>query len=58
MTNNTDKSEKEGRVKALREAQKRLTWIDNVKRKLNYTQEQAEAEWTKIHNSQSKQPQP
>lgn len=39
-------SEKE--LKALREAQKRLAWIDNVKRRLGYTQEEAERAYTRI----------
>lgn len=43
-------TDNDGKAKALRAAQKRLTWIDNVKRKLGYTQEQAEAEWAKIFN--------
>lgn len=43
-------------IKALREAQKRLTWIDNVKRKLNYTQEQAEKKWAEINNQQTVTP--
>lgn len=38
-------------VKAMREAQKRLTWIDNVKRKLGYTQEQAEKKWSEINRN-------
>lgn len=29
------------RILSAREAQKRLTWIDNVKRKLGYDQEKA-----------------
>lgn len=36
-------------LKAAREAQKRLTWINNVKRIYNWDQETAEREWTKIH---------
>ncbi len=40
--------------RVMREAQKRLAWIDNVKRIKGYTQEQAEKEWTKIFNSQPK----
>lgn len=35
-------------LKAIREAQKRLSWIDNVKRIYNWDQERAEAEWTKV----------
>lgn len=44
--------EHEGRVKAAREAQKRLAWIENTKRKLFYTQEQAEAAYTRIFGNQ------
>lgn len=36
-------------INALREAQKRLTWIDNVKRKLGYSQEEAEKKWVEIN---------
>lgn len=43
-----EKSKEE--IKAMREAQKRLTWIDNVKRKLGYSQEEAEKAWLKIHS--------
>lgn len=39
------------KAKALRIAQKRLAWIDNVKRTLHYTQEQAEAAWQRIENA-------
>lgn len=35
-------------LRAIREAQKRLTWIDNVKRIYNWSDEQAEAEWQRI----------
>lgn len=35
-------------VKALREAQKRLSWIDNVMRTLGYTQEKAEQAYRRI----------
>lgn len=35
---------------AINEARKRLAWIENVKRINNWTQEQAEAAWTKIFN--------
>lgn len=38
-------------IKALREAQKRLAWIDNAKRILYYTQEQAEAAWQRMENA-------
>lgn len=42
-------------INAVRFAQKRLAWIDNVKRKLGYTQEQAEKKWLEINaNQQSK----
>lgn len=43
---NSIKSKEE--INALREAQKRLTWIDNVKRKLGYSQEEAEKKWQEI----------
>jgi len=33
-----------------REAQKRLSWIENVKRIEGFTQEQAEKKWTEIFN--------
>lgn len=33
---------------AIREAQKRNAWINNVKKVYGYTQEQAEREWAKI----------
>lgn len=36
---------------AIREASKRLSWIENVKRIEGYSQEEAEAAWTKIFNS-------
>lgn len=39
------------RVYAAREAQKRLSWIDNVKRKLGYDQEKAESEWLRIFDT-------
>jgi uncharacterized phage protein (TIGR01671 family) len=35
-------------MKAIREAQKRLSWIENAKKKLHYTQEQAEADYKRI----------
>lgn len=35
-------------VKALREAQKRLAWIENVKKKLGYSQEEAEKAYLRI----------
>lgn len=35
-------------LNTIREAQKRLSWIDNVKRIYNWDQERAEAEWTNI----------
>lgn len=38
---------------AIRESQKRLTWIDNVKRKLGYTQEEAEKKWSEINQQKS-----
>jgi hypothetical protein len=38
-------------LKAAREAQKRLMWIENVKRVQGYSQEQAERIWAKIYNS-------
>jgi hypothetical protein len=37
------------KLKAMREAQKRLAWIENVKKKLGYTQEQAESAYLKIN---------
>lgn len=37
-------------LNAMRVAQKRLTCIDNVKRKLGYTQEQAERKWEEINS--------
>jgi site-specific DNA-cytosine methylase len=40
---------------AIREAQKRLTWIENVKRIKGWGQEKAESEWTKIFNQHGKQ---
>lgn len=36
---------------AIREAQKRLSWIENVKRVLGYDQEKAESEWSKINKT-------
>jgi hypothetical protein len=39
-------------LKAVREAQKRNSWIENVKRVKGYSQEEAEKAWTKIFNSQ------
>lgn len=48
------KTDKDEKLKALRIAQKRLTWIDNIKRKLGYTQEQAEKKWSEINNTQPK----
>ncbi|HYF69133.1 MAG TPA: hypothetical protein VD884_13410 [Ohtaekwangia sp.] len=50
MNTTEQRSEKEAKLKAMREAQKRLTWIENVKRVSNLTQEQAEAAWTRIFN--------
>lgn len=41
-------------LKAIREAQKRLSWIDNVKRIKGWDQERAEAEWTRIFNSKGR----
>lgn len=35
---------------AIREAQKRLTWIENVKRLYGWDQEEAERRWEKIFN--------
>lgn len=35
-------------LKAIREVQKRLSWIENVKRIYGWGQERAEKEWTKI----------
>lgn len=35
-------------LNAIREAQKRTSWIENVKRVKDYSQEEAEAAWTKI----------
>jgi hypothetical protein len=40
-------------LKAVREAQKRLSWIENVKRVNKYTQEQAEAAWTRIFGTKT-----
>lgn len=37
-------------LNAIREAQKRLSWIENVKRVQGYTQGQAEQAWAKIFN--------
>lgn len=42
--------EKKQELKCAREAQKRLTWINNVKRIYGWDQERAEAEWTKLFN--------
>jgi hypothetical protein len=39
------------KAKALREAQKRLAWIENVKRIKGYSQEEAEAVWNRIFNA-------
>lgn len=47
----TPKKSKE-ELHAINEARKRLAWIENVKRINNWTQEQAEAAWTKIFNPQ------
>lgn len=41
-------------LKATREAMKRQAWIKNIKRIKGYSQEEAEAAWTRIFN----QPQP
>lgn len=41
---NTDRE----KLKAMREAQKRLAWIANARRTLGYTQEQAEAAYIRI----------
>jgi len=41
-----------GELKAIREAQKRLTWIENVKRIKGWDQETAEREWARIFNQQ------
>lgn len=46
-----DTIENEQRLKSMREAQKRLTWIDNVKMKLGYDQEKAESEWSRIFDT-------
>jgi hypothetical protein len=46
----TANKREEGRTKALREAQKRNAWIDNVKRVYGWDQERAEREWAKIFN--------
>lgn len=45
MESNKSKEE----LNALREGQKRLTWINNVKRIQNLTQEEAELKWELIY---------
>lgn len=37
-------------LNAIREAQKRNAWIENVKRVYGWDQERAEKEWAKIFN--------
>lgn len=46
--------EDKARIEAIRVAQKRLAWIQNVKRVFNWDQQKAEEEWTKIFNAKSK----
>lgn len=43
-------------LKAVREAQKRLAWIENVKRIKGLSQEEAERLWLKIDQSQCTAP--
>lgn len=43
-----DSKKSKEELTAIREAQKRLTWIENVKRIQNLSQEEAERKWTEI----------
>ena len=44
-------------LNAIREAQKRTSWIENVKRVKDYSQEEAESAWSKIFAPQQSQAQ-
>jgi len=44
-------SEDKQKLNAIREAQKRLSWIENVKRIKGLDQQEAEKAWAKIFNS-------
>lgn len=52
---NQEKKSKE-ELLAMREAQKRLAWIENVKRIMNWDQETAEKEWARIFTQQTEKP--
>lgn len=47
MSHPQERKKSKEELNAIREAQKRLSWIDNVKRIYNLTQEEAEKQWTK-----------